>query len=202
MPAIVLGPIYLGWDTASEAAAVAAVYSLFLGFVIYKELTLRKVWEAIGFTTRIMAILFVIVAAAFLLNEAFTYLRVPFTIVDALSGAGFGWASFLIVVILLYMVMGMFLDPAAILMVMGPLLLPVVLNLGISPLTYGVLVAFSVELGVLTPPYGLVLFAAVGILKEDFGFITRSVLLFYPALILGQVLIAYVPQLTLFLVGG
>ena len=96
-------------------------------------------------------------------------------------------------------ILGMFLDPNAILMILGPLLMPVVGDVGLNPLAYSVMVALSVEIGVLTPPYGLVLFVSVGILKEDFGFITRSVLMFYPALIVGQFLIIYVPQISTFL---
>jgi C4-dicarboxylate transporter DctM subunit len=199
MPVIVLVPIYLGWDTATEAAAVALVYTLFLGFVVYKELTPRKMWESAVIAARLTSMLFLIVAGAFMLSLAFTYMRIPFKLTDFIAGAGFSSLTFPIFVIVLYLLMGMFLDPNAILMILGPLLMPVVLGLGINPVAYSILVAFSVEVGCLTPPYGLVLFAAIGILKEDFAFITRSVLLFYPALILGQIIIIYVPQISTFL---
>ena len=201
MPAIVLVPIYLGWDTATEAAAVAVVYTLFLGFVVYRELTPRKVWESAVVSAHLVSMIFLIVAGAFMLSLAFTYMRIPFKLTDFIAGAGFSSLSFPIFIIVLFLFMGMFLDPNAILMILGPLLMPVVLSLGINPLAYSVLVAVSVEIGVITPPYGLVLFAGVGILKEDFGTITRSVLLFYPALILGQFLIIYVPQISTFLPG-
>ena len=201
MPVIVLVPIYLGWDTATEAAAVAVVYTLFLGFVVYKELTPRKVWESAVVSAHLVSMIFLIVAGAFMLSLAFTYMRIPFKLTDFIAGAGFSSLSFPIFIIVLFLFMGMFLDPNAILMILGPLLMPVVLSLGINPLAYSVLVAVSVEIGVITPPYGLVLFAGVGILKEDFGTITRSVLLFYPALILGQFLVIYVPQISTFLPG-
>jgi len=201
MPVIVLVPIYLGWDTATEAAAVAVVYTLFLGFVVYRELTPRKVWESAVVSAHLVSMIFLIVAGAFMLSLAFTYMRIPFKLTDFIAGAGFSSLSFPIFIIVLFLFMGMFLDPNAILMILGPLLMPVVLSLGINPLAYSVLVAVSVEIGVITPPYGLVLFAGVGILKEDFGTITRSVLLFYPALILGQFLIIYVPQISTFLPG-
>lgn len=201
MPVIVLVPIYAGWDTATEAAAVAVVYTLFLGFVVYRELTPRKVWESAVVSAHLVSMIFLIVAGAFMLSLAFTYMRIPFKLTDFIAGAGFGSLSFPIFIIVLFLSMGMFLDPNAILMILGPLLMPVVLSLGINPLAYSVLVAVSVEIGVITPPYGLVLFAGMGILKEDFGTITRSVLLFYPALILGQFLIIYVPQISTFLPG-
>lgn len=199
LPVAILVPIYRGWVSPTEASAVAVLCTLFLGFVVYRELTLGKVWEAAKETVHLTSLIFLIVASAFLLSTAFTYKRVPFAITDAIKGVGFTSASLPIVIILLFLVMGMFLDPNAILMILGPLLLPVVEGVGINPMAYSVMVALAVEVGVLTPPYGLVLFAGVGILKENFGFITRSVLLFYPALIIGEFLIIYVPQISTFL---
>jgi len=199
LPLAILVPIYRNLISPTEASAVAVLCTLFLGFVVYRELTLGKVWEAAKETAHLTSLIFLIVASAFLLSTAFTYKRVPFKITDAIQGAGFTSASLPIVIIFLFLAMGMFLDPNAILMILGPLLLPVVESVGIDPVAYSVMVALAVEVGVLTPPYGLVLFAGVGILKENFGFITRSVLMFYPALIIGQFLIIYVPQISTYL---
>ncbi|MFC2058246.1 TRAP transporter large permease subunit, partial [Chloroflexota bacterium] len=96
-------------------------------------------------------------------------------------------------------VMGMFLDPSAILMVSAPLLMPTVIGLGIDPIIFGVVVVFSIEIAGITPPYGLHLFVAVGILKEEFATVARSALMFYPALIVGQLMIAYIHKIALFL---
>jgi len=199
MPLVILVPIYQGWDTPSEASAVAVFYSLFLGFVVYRQLTLQKLWQAASQTVHTTAAIFLIVMSAFMLNTAFTYRRIPFIIVDAISGAGFTWASFAIVAILIFLGMGMFLDQSAILMIVGPLLMPVVEDLGMAnyDLVYGVLVSFSIEMAGLTPPYGIVLFASVGIIKEDFSLITKGVFLFYPALIVGALMIAYIPAIAL-----
>jgi C4-dicarboxylate transporter DctM subunit len=199
VPVAVLLPIYRGWVSPTEASAVAVLCTLFLGFVVYRELTLRKVWEAAKETAHLSSMIFLIVASAFMLSTAFTYKRIPFKLTDFIEGAGFNWITLPVVMILLFLAMGTVLDPNAILMILGPLLLPVVEQLGIDPLAYSVMVALSVEIGVLTPPYGLVLFAGVGILKEDFNTITRSVLMFYPALILGQFIIIYFPQISTFL---
>jgi len=199
LPLAILVPIYRNLISPTEASAVAVLCTLFLGFVVYRELTLGKVWEAAKETVHLTSLIFLIVASAFLLSTAFTYKRVPFTITDAITGAGFTSASLPIIIIFLFLLMGMFLDPNAILMILGPLLLPVVEGVGLDPIAFSVMVALAVEVGVLTPPYGLVLFAGVGILKENFGFITRSVLMFYPALIIGQFLIIYVPQISTFL---
>ncbi|MFC1993678.1 TRAP transporter large permease [Chloroflexota bacterium] len=199
MPPIVLAPIYLGWLHTSEAAVVAALYSLFLGSVVYKKLNLRTAFESLRQTVHITSMVFIIVAAAFLLNLAFTGMRIPFELNDWLARAGFNANTFIIVIILMYFVMGMILDPSAILMVSAPLLMPTVLGLGIDPVVFGVVVVFSIEIAGITPPYGMVLFAAVGILKVEFATCARAVLLFYPALIIGQLMIAYIPKIALFL---
>ncbi|MFC1926133.1 TRAP transporter large permease [Chloroflexota bacterium] len=199
MPVAVLVPIYGGWVTPSEGAVVAVIYSLILGFIAYRKLTLKNVWGAASTTVHVTSMLLLIMGAAFLLNLAFTYVRIPFKMNDALTSAGFGANTFLIVIIMAYLLMGMFLDPSAILMVSAPLLMPTILGLGISPILFGVVVVFSIEIACLTPPYGLVLFAAMAVLKESFGNIVRGLLMFYPALIVGQLMIAFIPQISLFL---
>ncbi|MFC2058614.1 TRAP transporter large permease [Chloroflexota bacterium] len=197
MPLIVTVPIYTGVATPSEAAVIASLYSLFLGFAIYKKLSLGSMWQSARRTIHVTAMIFVIVGSAFILNLAFTYIRIPFEVSDAISSAGLNAAGFMIIAILIFFLMGCVLDPSAILMVTAPLLMPTVLSLGISPVVFGVVVVFSIEIAGVTPPYGLHIFAAVGILKEPFGLIARSCLLFYPALIVGQLMLAYIPQISL-----
>ena len=201
MPVFVLVPIYAGWDTPTEAAVVAAVYSLFLGLFVYRELTLRKLWEACSRTIHVTTMIFAILMAAFLLNLVLVYMRVPFELGDLITGAGLNQASFLIVVILLYLLMGAFLDPSSILIVVSPILLPTVISLGISPVLFGVLAVISVEIACITPPYGVTLFAASGVLRERFSFVAASCFMFYPALIVGQLLIAYIPKIALLVPG-
>ncbi|MFC2058260.1 TRAP transporter large permease [Chloroflexota bacterium] len=199
MPVIILVPIYIGWFTPSEAGAVAAIYSLLLGFLVYRKLNARTLWEAASRTVHVMAMVFAIVMSAFLLSFTFTYVRVPFALNDMLTQAGLSAPAFLIIIMVAYLLMGMFLDPGAILLISPPILMPTVLSLGIDPIMFGVLVVFNVEIAGLTPPYGLHLFVASGILKEKFAFIVRSCIMFYPALIAGALLIAYIPQISLFL---
>jgi C4-dicarboxylate transporter, DctM subunit len=199
MPILVLVPIYIGWYTPEESAAVAVAYTLFLGFVVYKELTLKKVWQSAVESAHLTSMVLIIIAAAFLLNQAFTYQRIPFEIADWFSTAGFSGITFPIVAILLFVVMGMFLDANSILVIVGPMLLPVVIALGINPVAYSVFICLMVEIACLTPPFGMVLFAATGIVKEDFAFVSKSVFYFYPALLVAAILIIYVPQISTFL---
>jgi C4-dicarboxylate transporter DctM subunit len=199
LPIAVLVPMYVGWCTPTESGVIAVVFTLLLGFLVYKGLTWRRVFQAASDTAHLTSMIFLIIAAAFVLNTAFTYARIPFTLAEWFSGAGFNAALLPLALIPLFTLMGMFLDPNSILVVLGPMLMPLILALDMEPVAYSVFVCLMVELAVLTPPFGLVLFAATGILKEDFAFVSRSVALFYPALILGAILILYFPQISTFL---
>jgi len=199
MPPVVLVPIYAGWVTPTEAAAVCAFYSFFLGAVVYRGLRLPQFIISVKTTVRLCAMIFLIIMAAFLLNWTLTYLRIPFNISEDIAGLGLSAPAFLIVIILMYLVMGMILDPTAILLVGVIMLLPTVIELDIDPVVYGILVCQAVGVAGITPPYGVLLFTAVGILREPFHVVARGCMLFYPAMIIGMLMIAYIPKLTLVL---
>ena len=200
MPIAVLLPIYTGWDTPTEASAVAVVYALLLGMVFYRELDPKGFWLACTSTVRVTAMVFAIVMGALLLNLVVTYMGLAIDMGEAIANAGLHWMLFLLVVILVYFAMGTILDPTTILLVLTPIVLPALVDAGVSPVTFGVLVVISIELAGITPPYGLTLFAASGVINEKYSLVARGCLMFYPALILGQLLIAYVDKLTLFFI--
>jgi C4-dicarboxylate transporter DctM subunit len=195
MPAAVLGPLYGGYATPTEVASIAVIYSLLLGIFFYRRMTLGLFREACQSTVSIVAKIFIIIMAALLLNYAFVYVRLPYDMADWLSGLGLHWTALMAIIAVAFLLMGAFLDPVAIVMVAVPLLLPTLLVVGIDKVPFGVFTAVSVELAIITPPYGLALFAATGILNLPFSFVARSCLMFYPAVILGMILIAYIPEL-------
>jgi len=201
MPVIVIAPIYIGLDTPTEAAGVAAVYSLFLATIVYKGLTRKDLWETCTRTGRVMATIFVIVMVAYLLNLTLLYMRIPFDIMEGLTGAGLGRNAFMGVLVVVYFIMGAILDPSSIMVVTPPILMPTIVSYGISPVLYGIVIALSLEIASITPPYGITLFAATRILDEDFGSVARACFMFYPALIVGQLLVVFIPQISLFLLG-
>ena len=201
MPAAVLVPIYTGVVTPTEAAAIAAVFSFALGAFVYRELRLRSILGSLANTARITAMVLIILTGAMLLNFVLSYMDVPQNIGEWIAGAGLGWMAFLLVVMIAFLLMGAFLDSSAILMIVTPILLPSVVLLGIHPVLFGILVTISLEIAAITPPYGVTLFTAVGVLKEEFWFIAKGCFMFYPALVLGQLLIAYIPSIALFLPG-
>ncbi|MFC1994217.1 TRAP transporter large permease [Chloroflexota bacterium] len=199
MPAAVLGPLYGGVGTPTEVASIAVVYSLILGLFVYRGLNLRQLWEACRWTVIILTAIFAILMAAFLLNLTLVYVRIPFMLRDALANSGVNWVAFMGIMFIAYLIMGAFLDASSILLISVPLVLTTILALGISPIMYGIFTVNCTELAFLTPPYGLLLFATASILKEKYTTIIKSVLLFYPALIIHPILIAYIPQMTLWL---
>ncbi|MFC1994366.1 TRAP transporter large permease [Chloroflexota bacterium] len=199
MPVIVLGPLYGGIATPSEVGSIAAVYSLFLGVVVYKGLKLRELWQASYKTVSILAAVFAIIIGALLLSTALVYVRIPYRLTESLANMGLNWAGFMAVMLVAYLVMGAFLDSSSILLISVPILLPTIVSLNINPVMYGIFTENCVEIAIITPPYGLLLFASAGILRENFSFVARSVLLFYPALIIHPILIAYIPQMSLWL---
>ncbi|MFC1963748.1 TRAP transporter large permease, partial [Chloroflexota bacterium] len=199
MPPAVLLPIYLGVATATEAASICVMYSLILGVFVYRGLKFKQIRECITKTLYVLASIYAIIMAAFLLNIVLTDARIPLEISDKLIGMGLSKEMFLLALIAMYFVMGMFLDPTAILMISVPIMLPAVRGLDISPLLYGIVVCVSVEISLITPPYGIDLFAAVAILQERFHVVARAVLMFLPALIVGLFLVSYIPAISSFL---
>jgi len=199
MPAVVLGPLYGGYATPTEVASIAVVYSFIIGVVFFRKITPGLLWDACHSTVSIMARIFVILMAALLLNTAFVYVRLPYEMADWLSELGLHWAVLMVIITAAFLLMGAFLDPVAIVLIAVPLLLPTLLNVGIDKVPFGVFTGISVELAIITPPYGLALFAATGILNLPFSFVARSCLMFYPAVILGMLLVAYIPELSMWL---
>jgi C4-dicarboxylate transporter DctM subunit len=199
MPAAVLGPLYGGYATPTEVAAIATVYSLLLGTVFFRQITPRLFWDACLGTASITARIFVIIMAALLLNAAFVYVRLPYDMADWLGGLGLNWVALMAIVAVAFLLMGAFLDPVAIVLIAVPLLLPTLTDAGVNVISFGVFTAIAVEMAIITPPYGMALFAATGILNQPLTFIARSCMMFYPAIVLGMILVAYVPQLTTWL---
>ncbi len=199
MVPVVLGPLYAGIATPTEVSAIAVAYSLFLGFVWYRKLTKRAFWDACRMTARLTGIIFIIVLVFLLLNVVLTYERLPFVLGEMISNLGGGWMVFMLVTAAAFLVMGAILDPSAMIFVAVPILLPTLAILGIDKVSFGVFTTFATNLAILTPPYGLLLFAAMPLLNLPFTLVARACLMFYPALIVGMLLVAYFPQISTWL---
>ena len=163
MPPVVLGGIYLGIFTASEAAAVGCIYALAVGAGIYRNLGLLDLWQTAYETVRTSAMLFMILAAAAMFGHAVTIVRLPMELVETVVDMQIGPLAFIIAVMAVIFIMGMFLETIAIILITTPIVFPVLLQLDVDPIWYGILLMINLELALITPPVGMNLFVIKGI---------------------------------------
>jgi C4-dicarboxylate transporter, DctM subunit len=199
LPVIILGGIYSGYFTATESAAVALVYALFVEMVIHRELDLRALFRVTGDTTRLLGSLFPVLMMALSLNVFLSYQQVPEQIVGVLSQWLQGPTSFLIVTNLLLLAVGAVMDIGSAILILAPILQPVAQAQGLDPVHFGIMMTVNLEIGYLTPPMGLNLIVAMSAFREDFWVICRAVLPFMLIMLVALVIVATTPQLSLFL---
>ncbi|MDD3517716.1 MAG: TRAP transporter large permease [Chromatiales bacterium] len=206
LPLLVLGGMYLGVFTATEAAGIGALAALLIAVVAYRPFGWRALWAAATDASRTTAMLFMILAGASVFGHVLAKLRVPQEVVALVTALDLGAGGFLLAAMLLILILGMFLDTIAIILVTTPVLLPVMAQLGIHPVWYGVLLMINLELALITPPVGMNLFAIKGIDvdgigRAPMGEIVRGVLPYVLLLALALLLVFAVPQLALWLPG-
>ena len=201
LPVFVLGGMYAGVFTATEAAAAGALLALFVACVIYRTVGPRGIWDSAVDSSRTSAMLFMILAGASVFGFVLTKMRIPQQIVEAVVAADIGVAGFLIVMMVLIFILGMFLESIAIILITTPVILPAMLHLGINPIWYGVLLVINLELAMITPPVGMNLFTIKAITKAPLGEIVRGSAPYVVLMILGLVLVMVWPQIALWLPG-
>jgi C4-dicarboxylate transporter, DctM subunit len=201
MPVLVLGGIYGGVFTPTEAAVVAVAYAFLIGVVVYREIPLHKLGQVFTRSALTTAIVMIIIGAAGLFGFLLTRLGVPGTVATFFDDANFNAIMFLIVVNILLFVMGMFIEAAAAILIVTPIILPLAIGLGIDPIHFGVIIVVNLAVGLVTPPVGINLFVAAQIGELSILQISRAVLPFLAALIVGVLVITYVPALSTWLPG-
>jgi C4-dicarboxylate transporter DctM subunit len=201
LPVFVLGGMYAGVFTATEAAAAGAWLALFVGVVIYRTVGLRAIWDAAADACRVSAMLFMILAGAAVFGHVLTKLRLPQQIVQAVIAADIGVAGFLVVMMALILVLGMFLESIAIILITTPVILPAMSHLHINPIWYGVLLVINLELAQITPPVGMNLFTIKAISKSPLGPIVRGAAPYALLMIAVMALVMIWPQIALWLPG-
>ena len=169
MPVFVLGGMYAGIFTATEAAAMGAWLALAITIFIYRTIGLREIWAAAAEAARMSAMLFMILAGAVLFSHVLTKMRVPQDLVHSLTAMDIGPVLFVIAMMALVMVLGMFLESIAIILITAPIALPAMLHLGIDPIWYGVLLVVNLEVAMITPPVGMNLFTLKALTGAPMG---------------------------------
>ncbi len=199
MPPLVLGGIYAGIFTASEAAAIGCLYALLVGVVVYRNFGFRDLWDTAVQTVRTSAMLFSILAAAALFGHAVTIIRLPAQLVEAVVAIGLSPMLFILAVMAVVFVLGMFLETIAIILITTPVVLAVLMELDIDRIWYGVLLMINLELALITPPVGMNLFVIKGISGAPLGQVIAGTWPYVLLMIAGLFLVLAVPELATWL---
>ncbi|WCE30572.1 TRAP transporter large permease [Vibrio sp. SCSIO 43137] len=216
---IILGGIYGGIFTPTEAAAVAAVYSFFIANFIYKDMgpfadkENTKPWIVKAFQTfvhkdthatlyeagKLTIMLLFIIANALILKHVLTEERIPQMITESMLSAGLGPITFLIVVNVLLLIGGQFMEPSGLLIIVAPLVFPIAIALGIDPIHLGIIMVVNMEIGMITPPVGLNLFVTAGVAKMSMMNVVKAALPWVAVMFLFLIIVTYVPWVSTWL---
>ncbi|MBY6154397.1 TRAP transporter large permease [Vannielia litorea] len=198
-PPVVMGGIYFGVFTASEAAAAGSLYALLVAVLVYRNFGLRDLWHCAYATMRTSMMVFMIIAGAAMFAHAITLVRLPVGVTESVTAMGLGPIGFILVVMALIFVLGMFLESIAIILITTPILLPTMIALEIDPIWYGVLLMINLELAMITPPVGMNLFVIKGITNAPLGTIVRGAAPFVALMLGGLALLVAFPGLATWL---
>jgi C4-dicarboxylate transporter DctM subunit len=199
LPPLILGGMYAGVFTATEAAGIGALAALLIATLVYRSLGLAGIWAAARDAARTSAMLFMILVGAGLFGHVLTKLRIPSELVALVTEYGVSPIEFLVAVMVLIFVLGMFLETISIILITTPVVLPVLATLKIDPVWYGILLTINLELALITPPVGMNLFAIKAITRAPIGEIIMGILPYVGLLILGLGLVMAFPQIALWL---
>jgi C4-dicarboxylate transporter DctM subunit len=197
--AIVLGGIYSGVFTPTEAAAVAAVYSFIITVFVYRELKLSEVPKVLLQAANLSSMLLYIITNAVLFSFLMTHEQIPQTMAAWILEQHFSVWAFLLVINVILLMAGNVMDPSSILLIMAPILFPLATQLGINPIHLGILMAVNMEVGLCHPPVGLNLYVGSGIAKMGISEMTMAVLPWLGAMLIFLVMITFIPEISLWL---
>lgn len=202
VPVIVLGGIYGGFMTPTEAAAVAAFYGIIVGVFIYREIDVKKLCKCSVSAAETSATIILLMAMATIFGNIMTIEDVPGTIARAILDFTNSKFFILLIINILLLIVGVFMEALAAIVILTPILLPVVTGVGVSPLHFGVIMVVNLAIGFLTPPVGVNLFVASGVSGENIIRIAKAALPMISLMILVLLVITYFPQVPLCLVGN
>ncbi len=197
MPVIILGGIYGGVFTPTEASVVAVFYALVVGMFVYREVGVKEVWQALKRSTISAAVIMFIIANAGLFAYLITRAGIPEQIGAFLKETLKTPEFFLLGVNVALFVIGMFIETSASIIVLAPILVPVAMHFGIDPVHFGMVMVVNLALGMITPPFGVNLFAACTVAKISLDQIVPRLLPFVAVVLACLMIITYVPPLSL-----
>ena len=196
---IVIGGIYTGIFTPTEAAAMSAVYAFIIAVFVYKDMPLRRVPKVLLDSASLSAMLLYIITNAVLFSFLITSEQIPQSMADWMLGQGLGPIAFLLVVNVLLLLAGNVMEPSSIVLILAPILFPVAMKLGIDPIHFGILIVVNMEVGLCHPPVGLNLYVASGISKMGISELTVAVLPWLATMLVFLMIVTYWAPLSLWL---
>jgi C4-dicarboxylate transporter, DctM subunit len=199
MPVILLGGIYGGVTTPTEAAAVAAAYAFLISMVLYRDVSLRQAYAAVLASARSSASIGILIGGALVFNYVVTIENIPASLSAMLADYELSAAGFLLLVNVVLLILGCLLEGITILLVIVPIFIPLAQALGIDMVHFGVVVVVNLMIGLITPPYGLLLFVVASVAEAPLLGIIRDVLPFLLAMIGALAFITFVPDIVLWL---
>jgi len=202
---IVVFGVVGGVFTATESAAIAVIYSLFVAVFIYKGLDWKGVWQSLDQCVETLAIVMILIATSSAFGYCLTTLHVPTMAANLITGISSNPIVIAILINIILLILGMIMDMAPIILIATPILLPVAQSIGIDPIQFGIMVVLNCGIGLLTPPVGSVLFIGCAVGKRPMDKVVKETLPFYLCMILALLLITFIPDISLLvpkLLGG
>lgn len=196
---IILGGIYGGVFTPTEAAAIAAVYAFFVAVLVHRDIGLREVPQVLVDSARVTAMLMFIIGNAFLFAFVLTTLQIPQHISESIISMGLSPWAYLLAVNILLLVAGNFMEPSSVILIMAPILFPIAMDLGIDPVHLGIIMVVNLEIGMVTPPVGLNLFVTASVAGMSIERVVMAAMPWLLILLAVLVLVTYLPLISLFL---
>lgn len=197
LPVIILGGIYSGYFTVTEAAAVSAVYAMFVEVCVYRRLKLSQLLDVSSTSAATIAMLLILIAAGSVMTWFMTVQQVP-QMIAGLIGTGSA-VSLLLIVNVIFLIAGMVIDPNSAIIVLAPLIFPAAMAVGIDPVHLGAILTLNLAIGMISPPFGINLFVGIVTFKSHFGEVVRGTFPFLVLAILALALVTYVPSLIMWL---
>ncbi|QOR67239.1 TRAP transporter large permease [Cytobacillus suaedae] len=201
IPVIILGGIYGGYFTPTEAAVIAVVYGLFASMVLYKELKFKELPKVLIDSALTTATVLIIVGTATAFGRFLTIEQIPNKVANAMMSISSEPIIIILLITVLLLFVGMFMDTLAAIIILTPILLPIAIQIGYDPVHFGILMIVNLAIGFFTPPVGVNLFVGSGISGVSMGALSRAVIPFVVAMIITLIFLTFIPQLSLFLVG-
>ncbi|ACO74382.1 TRAP transporter large permease subunit [Laribacter hongkongensis] len=196
---VVIGGIYTGIFTPTEAAAMSAVYAFLVAVFVYKDMNLRQIPKILLDSANMSAMLLYIITNAVLFSFLMTSEQIPQTMAEWMVGQGMGPILFLLMVNVLLLLAGNVMEPSSIVLIFAPILFPMAMHLGIDPVHFGILIVVNMEVGMCHPPVGLNLYVASGITKMGITELTKAVWPWLLTMLVFLALVTYVPAISLWL---